>query len=66
MAALEYIYELRRGDDVVATGRLTSDEPFDVGDRVEIGKWEGIVRTTEPVLGERDVRLVVQLVRSDD
>jgi len=48
---------------VVATGHLSRDEPLEVGDRLEIGGQLGIVRTTEPLLGEREVRLVVQLVR---
>jgi hypothetical protein len=33
------------------------------GDRVVIGGRAGIVRLVEPVLGERELRLVVQLVR---
>ena len=66
MAAVEYRYELRRGDEVVATGHLSRDEPLEVGDRLPIGGREGIVRTIEPLLGERELRLVVQLVREDD
>jgi hypothetical protein len=61
-----YRYELRRGDEVVATGRLTREEPLEVGDRLLIGRREGIVRTIEPLLGERELRLVVQLVREND
>ncbi|HEX4324172.1 MAG TPA: hypothetical protein VHZ77_06015 [Gaiellaceae bacterium] len=63
MAGVDYRYELRRGDEVVATGHLSRDEPLEIGDRLEIGGQLGIVRTTEPLLGEREVRLVVQLVR---
>ena len=40
-----YIYELRRGDTVVATGRLRRDEPLQVGDHVEIGGKPGLVRS---------------------
>jgi hypothetical protein len=63
VAGVDYRYELRRGDEVVATGHLSRDEPLEIGDRLEIGGQLGIVRTTEPMLGEREVRLVVQLVR---
>lgn len=65
MGALEYVYELRRGDEIVATGRLSQDEPLEVGDRLEIAQREGIVRSIEPVLGESALRVVVQLVRAD-
>jgi hypothetical protein len=63
MEAVEYRYELRRGDQVVATGRLSREHPFEVGDGIEIAGRTGIVRTIEPILGERELRLVVQLRR---
>lgn len=63
MAGIDYRYELRRGDEVVATGHLNYERPLGVGDRVEIGGEHGIVSTIEPVLGERERRLVVQLLR---
>jgi len=47
---VEYVYELRQGEDVVATGRLSRAEPLEVGERVSIGGREGIVRTVEPIL----------------
>jgi hypothetical protein len=59
----QYRYELRRGDEIVATGHLSREEPVEVGDRLLIGSREGIVRTVEPLLGEHELRLVVQLVR---
>lgn len=65
MAAVQYRYELRRGDEVVATGHLSREEPLEVGDRVLVGSREGIVRTVEPLLGEHELRLVVQLIRED-
>jgi hypothetical protein len=34
MPALDYRYELRRGEEVVATGHLTRDRPFEVGERI--------------------------------
>jgi CheY-like chemotaxis protein len=55
-------YELRRGDEVVATGHLSLDEPLDVGDRVEIGGHVGIVRVVEPRLSARELDIVVQLL----
>ena len=61
-----YVYELRRGEEVVATGRLSSPQRFDVGDRVALGGREGIVRSVEPLLGSGELRLVVQLVRDAD
>ncbi len=59
-----YRYELRRGDEVIATGHLSSDRPFEIGERIAIGSRSGIVRTIEPLLGERELRLVVQLWRA--
>jgi hypothetical protein len=63
VAGVDYRYELRRGDEVVATGHLSREEPLEVGARLEINGQLGIVRTIEPLLGERELRLVVQLVR---
>jgi hypothetical protein len=62
----EYRYELRRGDQVIATGHLSREEPLEVGERISIGSQSGIVRSIEPLLGERELRLVVQLWRDDD
>jgi hypothetical protein len=59
----DYRYELRRGEEVVATGHQSRDEPLDVGERLMIGSQSGIVRSVEPLLHERELRLVVQLVR---
>lgn len=46
------------GGEVVATGHLSRDEPLEIGDRLEICGQPGIVRTTEPLLCEREVRLI--------
>jgi hypothetical protein len=59
----EYRYELRRGDEVVATGHFGREQPLEVGEQITIGGSTGIVRTIEPLLGERELRLVVQLMR---
>ena len=57
-----YRYEVRRGDEVVATGHLSRERPLEVGDPFEFGGHAGIIRTIEPLLGEQERRLVVQLV----
>ncbi len=59
----EYRYELRRGDEVIATGHLSSEQSLDVGERITIGSRSGIVRSIDPLLGERELHLVVQLRR---
>jgi hypothetical protein len=62
--SVSYRYELRRSDEIVATGHLTREHPFEVGDRILIGSKHGVVRTIEPLLGEDDLRLVIQLART--
>jgi hypothetical protein len=37
MSDLEYVYELRQGEDVVATGRLSRAQPLELGERLSIG-----------------------------
>jgi hypothetical protein len=59
----EYRYELRRGDDVLATGHLSREPPLEVGEQLVIAGHAGIVRTVEPIIRERELRLVVQLLR---
>src|SRR5207302_1929166 len=54
MAAFDCRYELRRGEEVVATGHLSHDRPFEVGERVEIAGSAGTVRAVEPLLGEHE------------
>jgi hypothetical protein len=61
MPAVEYRYELRHGDEVVATGHLSREHPLEAGQEVEIAGRAGIVRTIAPTLGRRELRLVVQL-----
>jgi hypothetical protein len=58
-----YRFELRRADEIIATGHLSPEEPLEVGDPVKIGRRLGIVRTIEPLLGELELRLVVQVLR---
>ena len=65
MSVPEYRYELRRGEELIATGHLTREQPLEVGERIAIASQLGIVRTIEPLLGERELHLVVQLCRDD-
>ena len=61
----EYRYELRRGEELIATGHLSREMPLEVGQRVSVGGHAGIVSAVEPLLGEHELRLVVQLTRSE-
>ena len=61
----DYRYELRHGEEVIATGHLSREEPLEVGERITIGSHSGIVRSVEPMLHERELHLVVQLWRED-
>ena len=49
---------------VVATGHLNREQPLEIGERVEIAGRAGIVRTIEPTLGGRELRLVVLLTHT--
>jgi hypothetical protein len=62
VAGVDYRYELRHGDEVVATGHLNHEQPLEIGDRIEIVGQTGMVRAIEPLLGELERRLVVQLL----
>jgi hypothetical protein len=66
VAGVDYRYELRRGDEVVATGHLNYERSLEIGDRLEIGGQFATVRAIEPQLGERELRLVVQLLLDRD
>jgi hypothetical protein len=57
----EYVYELRRSDEIVATGRLDDPRSFEVGDEVEIVGWTGIVRDKLPTADPSRLRLIVQV-----
>jgi hypothetical protein len=61
-----YIYELRRGDDIVATGHLDDDRRLEVGARITVGARAGTVRELIPIFGENRQRLIVQLVPEPD
>jgi hypothetical protein len=56
-----YEYELRDGDEVIATGRITVEEPPTTGDRIAIGKRAGMVVELLPAFGDRDRRVILQI-----
>jgi hypothetical protein len=66
VGSFSYRYELKRGDEMLATGHLNRDTPLDTGDRITINGHEGIVRVIEPQLREPEQRLVIQLLRDTD
>jgi hypothetical protein len=65
MPGLTYRYELRRGEEVIATGRMTRERALEVGERITLNGRPGVVRSIEPVLGERELHLVIQLFRDN-
>jgi hypothetical protein len=58
----EYVYELRRGEQIVATGLVRLELELVEGDRVALSGQRGIVRTVIPALPGQPQRLVVQLL----
>ena len=65
MASFIYRYELRHGEELIATGRLSRERALEVGERIAIGGRPGVVRSIEPVLAERELHLVIQLFRDE-
>jgi hypothetical protein len=63
VGSFSYRYELKRGEEVLATGHLNRDTALNTGDRVSVNGRVGIVRLIEPQLGEPEQRLVIQLLR---
>jgi hypothetical protein len=63
--APDYRYELRLGEEVIATGHLSREEALEVGEQLTIGAHPGVVRSVEPLLHERELRLIVQLRLGD-
>ena len=64
--AAVYLYELRRGEQIIATGHLTYDQPLEIGQRLTIAGRQGIVRSIIPVRGQNQQRLIVQLLPTPD
>jgi hypothetical protein len=65
MAGFAYRYELRGGEEVIVTGRLTRERALEVGERIAIGGRPGVVRSIEPVLAKRELHVVIQLFRDE-
>ena len=60
---MSYVYELRRGDRIIATGHLNHDQPLEVGERIGVAGHTGIVREIIPSVGKNPLRLIVELLR---
>lgn len=61
-----YLYELRRGEEIVATGHITFEQPVESGERITVAGRAGIVREIIPIVGQNEQRLVVQLLPDRD
>jgi hypothetical protein len=66
VGSFSYRYELKRGDEVLATGHLNGDTPLAAGDRITVNGREGIVRSVEPSFRTLEQRLVIQLLRDSN
>jgi hypothetical protein len=62
MRARVYLYELRRGDQIIATGHLNQDQPLEVGERIGVAGHTGIIREIIPRVDHNPVRLIVELL----
>jgi len=57
-----YRYELRRGSETIATGHMSSELTLEVGQQTRVAGHAVEVRSIEPLLGERELRLVLEVV----
>jgi hypothetical protein len=64
--AARYLYELRQGDQIIATGHYTHDQPLEIGERISLAGRDGIVRSLIPIRGAHEQRLIVQLLPAPD
>jgi hypothetical protein len=62
VAAFLYRYELRRNEEIVATGHLSRETPLRVGDRLTINRSHGIIRSIHPTIDDQELQLVIQLL----
>ena len=60
-----YLYELRREDEIIATGHQAYEHPLEIGDHVTIAGRAGIVHSIIPIRAQNEQRLVVQLLPVD-
>lgn len=61
MGSHPYRYSLRRGDEIVATGRFISERRIEAGEELSIGARRGVVVAVEPSLGSREEQLTIEL-----
>lgn len=61
VATTSYSYELRRGDSITATGRISYETALRVGDPIAIGTARGVVRAIGPRHRDGEVRLLIEL-----
>lgn len=62
MRTLTYVYELRDGGAVVATGRLSRDSSLEVDDTIVINGQAGIVRAVVATLDPTEQRLILERI----
>jgi hypothetical protein len=65
VATTNYSYELRRGESITATGRISYETVLSVGDPITIGTSHGVVRAIGPRHRDGEVRLLIELVPDD-
>jgi len=56
------LYELRRGDQIIATGHLNHDQPLKVGEHIAVAGHTGIVREIIPGISHNPERLIIELL----
>jgi hypothetical protein len=62
VTSTNYIYELRRGETVVATGHLTSETALEAGQRFTVNNQDGLIRSIDPTADPQEWRLIIQLL----
>lgn len=65
MRELQFRYELRAGDQILATGHLSIAHPLHVGDELTIGAKRGIVAEITPIPGSHESRLLIKLATNE-
>ena len=59
-----YDYELKRGDEIIATGRLVQERPLVPGETITINGETGIIDSTVPGYGQSPQRLIIKLANA--
>ena len=62
MSSYSYVYEVRHGTELVATGRLTREDAVQIGERMTVGHHTGLVRSVQPGLSDQVPRVVIELL----